>query len=451
MARSIAALLVLSLAGVAHAAPVERRLHVAQAEASSYDKNDYNRFEENYLPLYVADDDPTTAWTEGVPGDGVGQWLRLRFSSMKGATKVRLRIRNGYQKSHKLFLANERARKVTFKLLPSGTTVDAELTDTEGWQEVVLSQPPGPLVGLELKLDSVYKGAKYEDLCISDVQIFVTAETPDNPAFEKAFFDKVKKWKQDRVSAAHAFAQTVGHSPAPIASRYDVGRNDNADTWNAAGGPFGALGDLDATQLAKEEHAVVDRVKAWLDKGATAFEPVRLSTSGQSTLPTVDGLCAPSLGSCEYDVCDSPITTYQGLPLLRTDMFKVIEAQDRPLVASVFDDSAKNKLKACHSSDGVTLAWAVREGAERRTRALILVGCGLVEGREGKYLSSTAQLLAYDDDGQLRVLVTPSGVTTYTWKGTGASARVESGTFMTPQSKGTFTAATTVAAVAPAK
>src|SRR5712671_5542447 len=119
-------LLGLCLASSATAAPVERRLHIAQAEASSFDKNDYNRFEENYLPLYVADDDPSTAWTEGVPGDGAGQWLRVRFSSMKGATKVRLRIRNGYQKSHKRFVDNERARKVTFKLLPGGATSERE-------------------------------------------------------------------------------------------------------------------------------------------------------------------------------------------------------------------------------------------------------------------------------------------------------------------------------------
>jgi hypothetical protein len=451
MARPIAALLVLSLAGVAHAAPVERRLHVAQAEASSYDKNDYNRFEENYLPLYVADDDPTTAWTEGVPGDGVGQWLRLRFSSMKGATKVRLRIRNGYQKSHKLFLANERARKVTFKLLPSGTTVDAELTDTEGWQEVTLSQGAGTLAGLEMKIDSVYKGAKYEDLCISDVQIFVTAETPDNPAFEKAVFDKVKKWKEDRVSAAHAFAQAAGHSPVPIASSYDVTREDNSDNWQVSNEVFGALKDLDVTKLGKEERTVAERVKAWLDKGATAFEPVSLSTSGQAKLPTVDGMCAPTLGSCEYDSCDSPITPYQGMPLLRTDNFKVIEAQGHPPVASALDDTAYKKWKGCHSSEGATLAWAVRTGDERRTRALILVGCGMVEGREGRFLTSTPQLLAYDDDGQLRVLVTSRGLSIYTWKGTGANARVESGTYATPESKGKFTAAAAVAAVAPAK
>jgi hypothetical protein len=62
------AIVVLALSGLASAAPPsppakprppkERRLHVANAEASSYLINDWNKFQENYLPLYVGDDDP---------------------------------------------------------------------------------------------------------------------------------------------------------------------------------------------------------------------------------------------------------------------------------------------------------------------------------------------------------------------------------------------------------
>ena len=44
-----------------HAGPArERRLHLVSAEASSYLVNDWNRFQENYLPLYIDDDDPHT-------------------------------------------------------------------------------------------------------------------------------------------------------------------------------------------------------------------------------------------------------------------------------------------------------------------------------------------------------------------------------------------------------
>ena len=96
-----------------------------------------------------------------------------------------MKIRNGYQKTPKLFEANSRAKELTVTLLPSKKTVDVTLTDTQGWQEIVVEQPAGPLEAVELKVKSVYAGKKYDDLCISDVQLFVTATSSDNPAFEK--------------------------------------------------------------------------------------------------------------------------------------------------------------------------------------------------------------------------------------------------------------------------
>ena len=165
----------------------------------------------------------------------------MRFSSMKGATKVRLRIRNGYQKSHKLFVANERAKRVAFTLLPGNTTIEKELTDTEGWQEVVLEQPAGVLAGLEMKIGSVFPGTKYEDLCISDVQVFVTAETPDNPAYEKSVFEKVKKWRADRIEAANAFARAAKDRPLAVAASYTVERTENGDQAGRGDGLYRLL------------------------------------------------------------------------------------------------------------------------------------------------------------------------------------------------------------------
>ena len=442
----------LSLVGASgQAAPVERRLHVAQAEASSFDKNDYNRFEENYLPLYVADDDPTTAWTEGAAGDGTGEWLRVRFSVMKGATQIRLRVRNGYQKSHKLFLANERAKKVVLKLLPDGETVERELKDQEGWQEVLIAPAKAMAVlgGVEMKVVSIYKGTKYEDLCISDVQVFVTAETPDNPAYEKGVFEKVKKWKSDRVSAAQGFAKASRERPLSVASSYDVQRAEGVTDWKRDS-TFSVIGALDEHTLSAPEREALANAKKWIAHGGAPFEPVAISTSGQSKIPAIDGMCAPALGSCEQDFCDSPMGTFDSLPLTSIDTFKVIEMKERPPVANALDATAAQKYKACHSKDGATLAWAVREGADRKTRAVLIVGCGLVEGREGKYVASALQLLVYDPTGHLRLSATETGVTTYDWKGDGAAARIEGGTFLTSVSSGTFKAAAKMASATPA-
>ena len=433
----------LAAAAVAHAAPVERRLHVAQAEASSFDKNDYNRFEENYLPLYVADDDASTAWTEGVAGDGSGQWLRVRFSSMKGATKVRLRIRNGYQKSHRLFLANERARQVTFTLLPGNTKVEKTLTDTEGWQEVTLEQPAAVLAGLELKIGSVFPGTKYEDLCISDVQIFVTAETPDNPAFEKSVLDKVKKWKADRVDAARSFARAAKDRPLPIAASYEVTRTEAEQRRSEHGAFFALLGKLDPKALGPDERAAIADAQGWLANGATAFQPVSLGLGGQAKLPAIDGMCTPTVGSCEYDGCDAPNTPFDNLPLLTTAAFKLIEAKDRPAIARVFDSTAAKQVPACNSKEGTVLAWAVRQGDDRKARALVIMRCAVVEGREGSYISYDSQLLVYDPVGKLRLSAGPNQATSYAWDADGK--KIVGGSYVAMESHGTYAATSQVA------
>src|SRR5262245_65407576 len=81
--------------------PKERRLHVASAEASSYLINDWNKFQENYLPLYVGDDDPKTAWS--LKTEGIGEWLRVHVTPTEGATKLRMKVRNGYKKPSRMY------------------------------------------------------------------------------------------------------------------------------------------------------------------------------------------------------------------------------------------------------------------------------------------------------------------------------------------------------------
>jgi hypothetical protein len=120
----------------------ERRLHVASAEASSYLVNDWNKFQENYLPLYVGDDDSKTAWS--LKTEGIGEWLRVHMTQMEGATKLRMKIRNGYHKSAKLFEANSRGKELTVTLLPSKKTVDVTLTDNVVAARAYIGPVAGP-------------------------------------------------------------------------------------------------------------------------------------------------------------------------------------------------------------------------------------------------------------------------------------------------------------------
>src|SRR5688572_26347680 len=211
--------LVVALAAPAAAKPVERRLHSDNIDASSFLWNDWNKFVENYHPNYIADDDPVTAWVEGAESSGAGEWLRVQVTPLDKTTRIRLRVRNGYQKSKDLWKANARAKAVTVKLLPSKVEKKITLEDKDGWQEIVVDQPKGEVRGVELAVTAVYDGTKYADLCISDVQVFATSETADNPAFEKSKREKLMQWRAARIAAAKLF---TGKTDIPLYPAYEV-------------------------------------------------------------------------------------------------------------------------------------------------------------------------------------------------------------------------------------
>lgn len=402
--------------------PVERRLHLGQVEASSFLWNDWNKFQENYHPLYVADDDPATAWVEGAKGPGAGEWVRLRVTPMAGATKVRLRVRNGYQKSPALFRANARAKEVTITLLPSKAQARVTLADKDGWQDMDVAQPAGALQAVELKVESVYPGTKYEDLCISDAQVLVTATTPDNPAFERAKLDTVKKWKKERVDAAALF-KTATAARMPVAAQYRVVREREArGEWpsECGGADLLACTARKALSHAKAEAgprsaAIVLADKA-LASGFAGFEPVQVAPKDRRPVPAVDGLCRPSLGSC-FESCYQQVEVpmIPAAAMFSTDQIGVFDAKDVPRIGDVL----AMKLAQCkREAKPGQHAWALREKAGGRdvVRAILLASCGAVEEREGLEPHSTMQLLVYGEGGRLEVVTGGGYAALYDWK-----------------------------------
>jgi hypothetical protein len=400
--------------------PVERRLHLAQVEASSYLVNDWNKFQENYLPLYVGDDDPSTAWNDGVDGSPVGQWLRLHVTPLAGSSQVRLRVRNGYQKNAKIFAANARLHRVTVVLLPSGVKKDLDLADAQGWQDLLVTQPPGPLEAVELRVQSIYEGAKYDDLAISDVQLQVTSTASENPAFEKQRFDKILTWKRERLAAAHLF-RTAAAKAMPIAGQYTVAtgaeaRDGDFDVCKPAPSCYLAQVIVHAQgNPAMKKHAPA--LARGLDLARAGFQglaPVRAVARVSRPLPAVDGLCQPPVDTCIENPCAQALPMPLGgqLGFLQASTVGTLAAKDVPPLA----DALAMKPAVCKTRAGATWAWAQRGPDGSALEALVLFQCGLVMGREGYYPSSTLQLLVYDGEGRVELAAGRSYAAIYEWR-----------------------------------
>lgn len=186
------------------------RLHSSEAEASSYLKSNWNKYEENYHPNYVLDDNPKTAWVEGVDGAGKGEWLTLPVSTISKARAVRVVIANGYQKSKNLLTANAAPKTLTVSVLGP----DGQETGRATWQlerqmgtQSIDVPVKGGVAAVKLTVDDVIAGKTYQDLCISDVQIFVDSDVPYNKKAEAAKRQTALAWIKSRVDTAKYFAK----------------------------------------------------------------------------------------------------------------------------------------------------------------------------------------------------------------------------------------------------
>lgn len=189
------------------------QLQVDQAQADSFLQSNWNKYQENYHPNYAFDGNPKTAWVEGVEGLGEGQGLSWDVSKLETVSVVKLRIRNGYQKSASLFKANGSVKDAVLILVGKQqnfqTAQKITLKQEMGWQEFEfpLSDNHG-LTHLKLVINSAYEGKTYKDTCVSDVEIWVKSKTPYNAVVEKEKRQRLMKWTAERLKAAKFFANT---------------------------------------------------------------------------------------------------------------------------------------------------------------------------------------------------------------------------------------------------
>lgn len=422
--------------------PVERRLHPTEVQSSSFLWNDWNKFQENYHPSYVADGDPKTAWVEGVSGTGAGEWIRLKLTPLAESTQVRLVVSNGYQKSAALFAANARPKDVVIKLLPSGVEVTHTFGAKMGREEIRIEQPAGLVEAIELKIVSVTEGRKYEDTCISDIAVFVTSLTRENPAFEKSHFDRLMTWKKERKAAAALFSKTQKEK-LPLGPRYVFAPNELQAT-NQGSGPLewmaGLLGALPSSMTST--HAASIELARNVLAHPDTLRPVQVVAKDARPVPPVDGVCGFGL---ERFYCPTSFELPRQLGLLNTSGFGVFDVKKSPTL----EDALAATAPACQQTALASLAWsrsiaAASVDAPPRTAAVFLVDCQLTCSRSGLSPEARGQLLVYDESGRLDLIVVETSVTSLEWGEDGVLARAEVRSSYDQQS-GVVSLATTVA------
>lgn len=123
----------------------------------------------NYKVENVIDDNPSTAWIEGVSDDGIGQFIQ--FSSNNTFRVDKIDIINGFSKNQKTYMKNNRVKKVIIEFSDKSQRV-YELEDNNMEYQTI---DIGGINTNSVKviIQEVYtNGRVYKDTCISEISVY---------------------------------------------------------------------------------------------------------------------------------------------------------------------------------------------------------------------------------------------------------------------------------------
>ena len=399
--------------------PFERRLHSERAEANTFLRTDWRQqFVDSYHPSYIGDDDPATAWVEGSAGTGIGEWVRLPLEWLDDTTRVRLRIRNGNQRSNATYRAYGRAKKIAVRLLPAQAIHTFELADRNGWQQIVVDQPAGELQAVELTILDVYRGER-EDLAISDVQVFATSSIPDSPRSEQARRARLVKWRAARRVAGRQYRAVAD---LPLYSGYAVHTSELAlegEGHSLPGVTAMVASDPVFAKDWKDALAVAKAVTANLD----AVPRAQLAPRSGTRLVAVDGvqlLDAAAAARYRLEPAAFRMPMVGTVATLFADKLRLAAVRRGPTIAEFQDGDAP-----CRDA-----AWAVHETSRERegvrASAVVFGRCVRVEQRHGWRMAHVLELVVYDASGRAVLVIGEGRADGYRWTSEGGRPMIAS-------------------------
>ena len=265
---------------------------------------------------------------------------------------------------------------------------------------------------VELVIGSVYEGTKYEDLCISDIQVFATSTTPDNPVFEKSKRQTLMDWRAARLAAAQQFK--AQKTQLPLYPAYDVTTSD-AEVDGATVPDLLARAAKDPA-MAKAwgaELAVAKDVEGDLDHLARAqvapASPDKLVAADGLEIPRMSNLVGEGGGLYDEGALRLPMLDY--VATLFADRLRMLDVKDRTTVSKFLASEARCK------SD---LTWvrraAANTNAPARVEAIVVGRCARIETRNGWFNARAIEIYVYDDAGRLALTLADGHVDGYRWK-----------------------------------
>lgn len=123
-----------------------------------------------FLPDLAFDGTHMTAWNEGAEGPGIGEWIEARYSRRVTVRSVRAATGWNAISRHRVDLFTVNAHIARATLLLDGEEVATRNVAVDQ-REVDFEAVNRPARSVRIRVDDVWPGSQYNDLCISEVTI----------------------------------------------------------------------------------------------------------------------------------------------------------------------------------------------------------------------------------------------------------------------------------------
>lgn len=118
-----------------------------------------------YSAKNLIDDDPATTWVPVGKNSQIGQWVELSFDDPVEINS--LTLTNGFARNEVTFNNNNRIKTATL-IFSDGNKIKVTLKDTMKPQLIEVNKRSRTV---RIVIDEVYKGMKYDDTCLSGIEI----------------------------------------------------------------------------------------------------------------------------------------------------------------------------------------------------------------------------------------------------------------------------------------
>jgi serine/threonine protein kinase len=180
-----------------------------------------------YDPSNAVDGDLSTAWSEGVRGNGEGESLTFRFP--EPVDLARIDIVNGYAKSPRLFQDNARVRDAVI----STESGDLPVTLDDRTSTQRIEPPRGRTLFVRIRVGSVYRGSRFEDLAITEVAFWRFGGAPGGTPMPTLLTPASVTASTIAEEAVDACEQVVPYDPKRVAD------GDSETAWRTPGAAIG--------------------------------------------------------------------------------------------------------------------------------------------------------------------------------------------------------------------